>query len=360
MKSILVLILSLAGLLPLARAYSGTGVMTLPAPGTSSDNKLQITISINYNGIPVADTRTTTVSGTLNVNLDANPQTGAATQFTINSGNVSMTDMAFNLRAYGILSVATVNTAGMKGTAFTPLPPGVVTPTGTGGTFDAAQHRVLINQGTLTGLITFTDPDTPINANFTEAPVEGPGTGTGTLTVVPGTSTSSHRNCTTTMLLPVDFTQDQDLDGTPVKVTVKGTIKATGVIPIPLNSWIDWTYANDLAGAAFNGTAAPGTAPLGLAWAMGYAPEIPAAAVTPVMLAGAIPSARVVLAAGGSRAPLTLEQSDSLTSGSWQPVPAIAVSGGQNPIPTGASGAITVQWTTPAPQRFLRIQAVQP
>lgn len=346
MKSLLILILAVAP--SLANAYPGTGTLNLTTG--ASDNKLQITISASG----LSDTQTTTVSGFINVSVDSNPQTGATTVFTIDGGNVAMSNMTFKMPRF--FPLVTIKTADMKGSAFTAMPPGIVTATADGSTFDAAQHHVLINQGTITGDAL----GTPINANFTAAPVEGPGSGTGTLTVAPGTSTSTHRDCTVTMLLPLDFTDTQDLDGTAVTVQVQGTIKATGIIPIPLNSWVDWTIDNDLTDAGFTNPTAPSNAPLGLAWAMGYEPDTPATMVTPVMVPGTTPAARLVLPASGSRAPLTLEQADSLTTDSWQKVPAAEVNGGQNPVPTGTSGTVTVQWINPAPKRFLRIKADQP
>ncbi len=343
-------------------AFSGSGTLTLTAP-TTTENKLSITISATAGGFAASDTKTTDISGTLAVGMNINPTTKGVTEFTINSGDISMTDMAFNLKTSGFfaISVATINTAGMKGTAFTRVPPGVATPTGTGGTFDASQHSLRINQGTVTGSITIPlQPATPINANFTDAPVEGPGTGTGTLTVTLGTATATHRNCSVTMLLPVNFTQNQDLDGTPVTVTVKGTIKATGTIPVPLNAWIDWKLANNLSSSTFATVPAPGAAPLGLAWAMGLEPGVPAARVMPVMTGGALPAATLVLPVTGTRGPLRLEQSDSLTGNSWQIVPAASISLGQNPLPAGTTGTVTVQWPSPAARRFIRVGAQQP
>ena len=338
-----------------AMAFPGTGTLTLTTP-TTTENRLTVTIS----AMGATDNDPTDVSGTLSVAADVDPATKGVTKFTIYSGNVSMTNMAFNLKLLGLFSVATINTAGMKGTAFTPVPPGLVTPTGTGGSFDAAQHNLRINQGTITGSITATTPATPIDANFADSPVEGPGTGNGTLTVVLGTATATHRNCTVTITLPVDFSQNQDLDGTAVTVKVKGTIKAAGTIPVPLNSWIDWKLSNDLSASAFSTVPASGAAPLGLAWAMGLDPGVPASMVTPTMTGGALPAAALVLPATGTRGPLRLEQSDSLTGGSWQIVPASAISLGQNPLPAGSSGTVTVQWPSPAARRFIRVGAQQP
>jgi hypothetical protein len=124
----------------------------------------------------------------------------------------------------------------MGGTAYTPNPkPAPVTPNATGGTFDAALHRVVINRGTMTGAITATDPDTPVNADFASAPVEGAGIGTGTIVMVPGAADATHRTMQATITIPVDFTDTQDMSGTPVTIKVKGTIKAAGPVRIPLN-----------------------------------------------------------------------------------------------------------------------------
>ncbi len=342
----------------LAKALPGSGTLTL-TPATTTENRLSVKITATASGMTASDTQYTNISGVLDIILNADPQNGATTVFTILGGNVAMTDMAFNLKA-GFISVAKINTSGMKGTAFTAVPPGVVTPTGTGGTFNASQHRVRINEGAITGTVTIPfQPSTPINANFADSPVEGPGQGTGVLTVVLGTASATNRNCAVTMTLPVDFTDSQDLDGTPVSITVKGTIKATGTIPVPLSEWVEWTIANNLTGTPFGAVIAVGGAPLGLAWAMGFGPNATAVAVKPVMRAGAPPSALVRLGAAASRGTLLLEQSDALT-GSWQPVPPAAVSGGQNPLPVGTAGEITIQLSAPAGRRFVRVAAVQP
>lgn len=343
-----------------AMAFPGTGILTLTTPD-SSQNRLTVKISASASGTVASDTKTTDVSGILNAAMDIDPATRGVTRFTINGGDILMSDMLFKLRASLFITVATINTIGMRGTAFTRVPPGNATPTATGGTFDASQHSLWINQGTITGSITIPlQPATPINANFTDSPVEGLGNGTGSLQVVLGTATSTHRNCTVTMTLPVDFTDALDLDGTPVTVTVKGTIKATGNIPVPLNSWIDWTLFHNLTNPGFTTIPAPGAAPLGLAWAMGFDPGVPASRVTPTMNGGALHAATLVLPATGTRGPLRLEQSDSLTSNSWQLAPATAVSLGQNPLPVGTSGTVTVQWPSSATRRFIRIAAQKP
>ena len=216
-------------------ANTGTGTLTLVTPQTGI-NKLTITVGATASGLTASDTQTTNVTGTVTGSIDADPTTGATTAMTITGGNIAMSNMRFVLKALIFITVADISTANMGGTAYTPDPkPAPVTPNATGGTFDAALHRVVINRGTLTGAITYSDPDTPVNADFASAPVEGAGIGTGTIVMVPGVADATHRTMQATITIPVDFTDTQDMSGTPVTIKVKGTIKAAGPVRIPLN-----------------------------------------------------------------------------------------------------------------------------
>jgi hypothetical protein len=214
---------------------TGSGTLNL-VTGQTGINRLTITVGATAGGFTASDTETTTVTGSINATFNANPASGATTAMTITGGSIAMTDMRFQLKALFIITVADISTAGMRGTAYTPPPvPATVTATATGGTFDAALHRVLINQGTITGSITATNPPTPVNSNFATSPVEGAGVGTGTVTMVPGAFSANHRTMQVTIEMPVDFTDTQDLSGTPVSVRVQGTIRATGPVNLPLD-----------------------------------------------------------------------------------------------------------------------------
>ena len=216
-------------------ANPGSGTLNL-VTGQTGINRLTITVGATAGGLTASDSETTTVTGSINASFDANPATGATTAMTITGGSIAMTDMRFVLKALIFFTVADISTANMRGTAFTPPPiPAAVTATATGGTFDAALHRVRINQGAITGAITATDPDTPVNADFATSPVEGAGVGTGTVTMVPGAFSATHRTMQATIEMPVDFTDTQDLSGTPVSVRVQGTIRATGPVNLPLD-----------------------------------------------------------------------------------------------------------------------------
>lgn len=221
-----------------ALATTGSGTLNL-VTGQTGINRLTITVGATANGLTASDTETTTVTGSINATFNANPASGATTAMTITGGSIAMTDMRFVLKTRVIfidVEVANISTTGMRGTAYTPPPvPATVTAKATGGTFDAALHRVRINQGAITGAITITDPDTPINSDFATSPVEGAGVGTGTVTMVPGAFSATHRTMQATIEMPVDFTDTQDLSGTPVSVRVQGTIRATGPVNLPLD-----------------------------------------------------------------------------------------------------------------------------
>ena len=351
-------ILALLPLLARAESTTGSGLLTLA--GSGSDNRLNITLSATLGAFPASDTQTTTASGSLDIDLTADPSTGATTAFTIHTGLISFSNVRFRPKAFGILDVADITAAGMKGMAFTPLPPGEATPTANGGTFDAALHRLRIQEGTLSGTITATDPPTPIDADFADTPVEGAGSGTGTIVVTPGAAGLTTRTCQVVVTLPVDFNNTQDIDGISVTVRVVGRIRAAGTIEMPLNRWVEWSLAQGISTPAFELPILAGGPPAGLVWAMGHDPDVPATALAPVFHPAETPTAQIHFPETGSRAPILLEQSTDLSPGSWVPVPAAALPAGENPLPPGTQGPITITWPDPTERVFLRLAASPP
>jgi hypothetical protein len=356
-------ILALIPLLARAETTTGSGLLTLA--GSGSDNRLNITLSATVSGLTATDTQTTTASGTLDIDLTAHPSTGATSAFTIHTGVISFSNVRFRPKVFfGPFPVgdplADITAAGMKGMAFTPLPPGEATPTANGGTFDAALHRLRIQEGTLSGTITATDPPTPIDADFADTPVEGAGSGTGTIVVTPGAAGPTTRTCQVVVTLPVDFNNTQDIDGIPVTVRVVGRIRAVGTLEMPLNRWVEWSLAQGITTPAFELPILEGGPPAGLVWAIGHDPDVPAASLAPVFHAAETPTAQIQFPETGSRAPILLEQSTDLSPGSWVPVPAAALNAGQNPLPPGTSGPVVVTWPESSERVFLRLAASPP
>jgi hypothetical protein len=223
-----------------------TGTLTL-IPATTTYNRLTVTITAEGD-LTATDTKTTDASGTLISVSDSDVNTGATLRFSLltNGSTVAMTPMNFNLRA-GIISAATINIANMAGTAFTDAPPGAVTPTGTGATFDAALHRLLVNKGDITGELTIPlQPSEPISDDFVSSPLTGLGLGTGTLTLTPALRTQTQQFFNAVVTLPVDFTQLDTISGASVAIRVQGTLRATGTVSALLDS------AGDIATWNFN------------------------------------------------------------------------------------------------------------
>jgi fibronectin-binding autotransporter adhesin len=216
-------------------AHIGNGTLTLVPPATGV-NRLNVTVTATSNGIPVSDTETTNVTGTISGSLNANATSGSTTQMSISGGNIQLSNMSFALRVL-FVTVANVNTAGLAGTAFTASPPAPVTPSANGGSFDSSLHRVLINAGTISGSAL----GEAFSINMSAEPIEGAGSGTGTITMVAGTASSTQRTFNATVSIPVDFTDTRDLNGTPVSIRVQGTIRAAGPVQIPLFGPCNWT-----------------------------------------------------------------------------------------------------------------------
>ena len=223
-----------------------TGTLTL-IPATTTYNRLSVTITAEGD-LTATDTQSTDASGTLISVSDSDVNTGDTLRFTLmtNGSTVALTPMNFDLRASG-LSVATFSITDIAGTAFTDAPPGVATPAGTGASFDAGVHRILVNRGNIDGQLTIPlQPSEPIDDDFVSSPLSGLGNGTGTLTLTPTLRTQTQQFFNAVVTLPVDFTQLDTISGTPVTIRVQGTLRATGTVSALLDP------AGDIASWDFN------------------------------------------------------------------------------------------------------------
>ena len=182
-----------------------------PAAGTN-----RITIGVEALGF--SDSETSDISGVLNVDLNASfdsSEIASATGLTVieNQSSVAATDANFQLNL-GIFGTLEVNTLGLGGTVRTPSPPGPVS----GTTFNASDHQIVLNQGTITNSLTSDDIDLSIS------PVIGTTVATGILAVSTPTITAHVATYDVTATLPVNFTDDFVVDiGFPVTVTVSAS-----------------------------------------------------------------------------------------------------------------------------------------
>ncbi len=312
----------------------------------------RFTVTIGAAGF--SDRENPTATGTMNVKLNVNPSTGKASELTFEGGNVALSNMNFSL-GFSFIPAAYVNliTTGVSGEPSTPNPPAPVTTTT--GEFDAALHEFTINQGAISGVAL----GTPLNENFSNTPVTGPGQGTGTITLteIPGLATTTTRTWTAVVVLPLDFTDTQELNGTQVTVDVSGTLKASGNLVIPKTNYLAWVAQYSLGAPAFGSPIRPGE-PHGMVWAMGLPPSTSIRQHLPrIITGGPAPVALMEFPAGGTAGPLLVEVSDSLAPGSWVPATAGNVSTGANPIPAGTPGVVSVNLA--GTRRFVRLRATE-
>ncbi len=349
-----------------ASASSGGGTLTLVSD--ASNNKLQVTLAIP--SVAASNTQTTTVTGTMNVSTDVDSATGATSALTLTGGNIAMSNMHFVLYAYIFFKAADISTASMAGTVYTPQPvPAPVTPNANGGTFDAALHHLIINSGTIGGTAGYPSA-APVNVNFADSPIDGAGAGTGTLTVVPGTSTATYRNGQATLVLPVDFTNTQDLNGTAVTVRVKGNIKAIGnvLIPLPdangngiLDTWEITHFGNANPGSNAANADADGDGLSNLMeYALGTNPLLanPTPVTSDLEVVGASRYLRLTVVKNPAATNLTytVETSADLRPSAWSTAQTLIE-------PDSPPGTLRVRDTVPissAPHRYIRLKVTTP
>jgi|GEM_PF-6996324 len=321
-------------LLQEAGATNGTGTLNIVTQ--AGFNIMNVTVTPS---IASGSTKQTTLTGTVDARIAADPLTGACTALTLSGDNLAMTNLSYSW----VFGLAKLQIQGMGAYAFTPNAPAPVTPNATGGSFDGSLHKLIINKGNATGIA---------SADLSVAPIQGYGTGTGTLTMVAGTVTATHRSYQVTLVIPVDFT-DIVNDGVAT-VRVQGTLKSTGTITFPLNEFIAWTEEKGIPGASFTAPLTAGAVPLGMAWAAGLEPTTPVGLVTPgIQSTPSATSATLTLPETGTRAPLWIDSCTDLLKGVWSPVAGADLSTGTNPIPAGTMGAVTIQMGT-GPSLFIR------
>lgn len=312
-------------------------------------NQLNITLKVDLFG---SQTKTSTVSGTLDARFAADPATARSPEFTILSGAISATPVSFSLRGLFFGSI-TANSTTLGGTAFTTRPPGTLDPnTGTG---DATQHEFVIHQGSVSGSAV----GNPIAVDFASTPAGGSGSGTASVTFTPAGTTATRALFDVSVTFPVSLSQPIPNDyALKATFSANGTLKAKGRISVPRTPYLAWTETEGIDGSPFHADPDRDGVSVGLLWALGLdekdAPAPWLLQPDPIQPTGFM----LKLSSNGSRAPIHLEESTSLLPASWQPVPPSALGGRPNPLPAGSTGEIRI---APSPQgsRFLRIRVPQ-
>lgn len=208
---------------------ANTAVLTLVNEGTFNKMKIDLDVILGDS------TATSTLTGTINAQLNIDLATGQTDELTLLSADVSGSNVT--LAARGFLGRYSINSNGLKLDANTFEPPGEVTPET--GEFDSSQYRFIVNEGTLAGTATIylAPPATNVDFDFAEEPFEGAGNGTGSVILVPTEILGRRQFYEVTVIVPVSIAQTiEDIGGTGqnADTVLTGTLKAVGTTFVEL------------------------------------------------------------------------------------------------------------------------------
>jgi len=197
-KRVRLIIASICGLLPLATLAqeANVSILTLVAddPGF---NEIGIDLAVAIGD----SSASSTLTGTLEVEFNIDTVNHQTNELTIFGGDLAGTDVT--LEGGTLFANYSVTSSDLRAFAETLLPPGTVNPEN--GEFDASQHGVVVDQGTLEGEVkTLLDPENPIpiRYDYGDSPFEGRGSGTGTITLTPTTRTETVQHYDVTLIVP--------------------------------------------------------------------------------------------------------------------------------------------------------------
>ncbi len=204
-------------------------------PVGSGCNNLNLTVSADALGTTKSDTDQTDASGALKVLIQAEFEPDTAepiwvTSLEFTGGDLSLTDVAFNLNYGWLLGSVNIQGSGLGGTADTPNPPGPVIDS----SFNTAWHELIMNRGVLdasgTGLVGGLFPPTTINLadEAIHATTQGSGTIELSLIQISGRTATYQVD----LSIPVNFSEkvlEDTENGIIVRVSGVGTLCAMGV-----------------------------------------------------------------------------------------------------------------------------------
>ncbi|MCU0795731.1 MAG: hypothetical protein MUF31_07310 [Akkermansiaceae bacterium] len=343
-----------------AHAAPGTSLLTLTPPNlTTGVNAITITVQPGTNA-GLADTKKARLAGTILADIEVDIAQDDPIEMTLRQGRGTAkgetTDnlvFAKSLPFFG--SSYNVTFSNLSFAIDTPNPPGIISDPVTG-TFDSSQFRFLVDQGTATGnyQVLF-GALTPINETFTPAdPLGGPGEGDGTLALVRTGTRPGFIDYSVTLEFPVDIDQLQGEGTQQVRIQAEGYIRATGTLSVSSSGYLQWTLEEGIRGAPRDGDYNEDGISNILSWGLGLDAIEDARPHLPQVLGNR--SYRLPLPIGGSGAPLRLMVSSNLSQ--WTPVPTTRISTGQNPLPAGATGNITVS-PAAATREYFRLEVIE-
>ncbi len=230
-------------------------------------NEVDIDLDVSNIG---SSNDTSDLSGTIEVQLNISPVTATTDEMTILSADVNGTDVT--LDAGGFLANYSFQSKNLGFTAFTPQAPGIVNPSN--GEFDASQHELTANRGTLEGeaytLLTGS-LDIP-DFNFATDNFVGNGEGTGSVAITPGRIEGRKLYFNVTLEFPALIEQPIESEDLPVDANVKieGTLKAVGETFIEFPDYTDWASEVGVGATSRNEFDLSPNTPNGILFSLGF------------------------------------------------------------------------------------------
>ena len=281
-------------------------------------NVLNVTLS----AFGIEDEESSDLSGAVEATLEINPGADQVSRLTINSANLTATDMSFSL-AIGEISVAEVSLNGIEATIATSQVGWVDPATGQ---FDAGEHEVTLSEGVITG----TSVVGEVNENFSESPVSGTGSGTGEVALSRMAIKGNTITYRVVVVLPVEFSNPLQ-EG--VDVRVDSTVQFEGVIEVPLDPFAAWAELQGIPDAPFAGDHNGDGVPNGLLWALGYDADARPTLFAPDPLIPGQVDIIVEHGPAGIRAPILVE--GNFNQAGWTTLDPFLLLGFENPVPVG-------------------------
>lgn len=324
--------------------------LTLTLVEEAGFNKVKIDLDVS--GIGASDD-TSDLSGTMTVKVNIFPGLTTTDELTVLSADIEGSDV--ELSAGNFLASYEFVGEDLGFSAFTTAPPGIVD--FANGEFDASQHEVTVNQGTLSGsastILTGTEA---VDYDFNEDNFTGQGAGTGTVTITPGRIEGQKFYFSIAVELPTNIEQTIEVEGAPVDADVKieGTLKATGETFIEIPDYATWAAGTGVEAASGNEFDITPSTPNFILFTLGFDRETAPQQIFDFSSAGATLKVNEILAAGA----IEIQWSDDLTT--WDRVPESAMQSGSSLISFGDSLSEAITVSNVAAKRYLRISPVTP
>lgn len=334
------------------------GIATLNV--VEEDGFNQIELDLNP-PLLAASSDSTTLSGTVQVKLEIDPENDQVSEITVIDADLEGT--AIELSAGNAGANYSFESEGLGATLHTPNPPGIVDPAT--GEFDASEHELTVNQGQMSGqiFILFVANET-VDFDFASMPFGGAGAGTGTVELTPKSSTATTKTYDVAVVINIEIADNVAAGGFEIPIGAAGMMKAAGTVTVPLepaDPYTVWADVNGIADAPFEGDENGDGTPNGLQWALGLnADDSPKDfQLRPIGLDGGTVEFRLTLPEGGTAADITIEVSENPGTAPFELLDAFSVTAG-NPIPAQTSGEVVIKIPRVSATGFVRLSVEKP